>query len=219
MLLRRVMQQVREQNWLAVVLDFFVVVIGIWIALLITQWSEKQQRLTDLARAEMEINQELALSYLYMHERVAFAPCRLERYARLEELLLLPETQWAGEPSALSSSYRPFGTDIWNSVLQQGDLDEMASDRRLTFTSVFENIKKIDELQDAVFEAESGLRVLGRSVQMTISDRLRYYDELAVADGLSRLLEVSRRADDSHYRRGKACLPYRRVAISGTKRG
>ncbi len=40
MILRRITKHVRDQNWFAVVLDFFIVVVGILIAFQITNWSE-----------------------------------------------------------------------------------------------------------------------------------------------------------------------------------
>lgn len=40
MLLRRITEHVQEQNWFAVGLDFFIVVVGILIAFQITNWSE-----------------------------------------------------------------------------------------------------------------------------------------------------------------------------------
>ena len=40
MILRRITEHVREQNWFAVALDFFIVVAGILIAFQITNWSE-----------------------------------------------------------------------------------------------------------------------------------------------------------------------------------
>ena len=42
MLLRRITQHVKEQNWFAVFLDFFIVVAGILIAFQITNWNEAQ---------------------------------------------------------------------------------------------------------------------------------------------------------------------------------
>ncbi|MCR9224025.1 MAG: hypothetical protein NXH70_08125 [Hyphomonas sp.] len=43
MLLRRITKHVKEQNWFAVGLDFFIVVVGILIAFQITNWSEGRQ--------------------------------------------------------------------------------------------------------------------------------------------------------------------------------
>ena len=42
MLLRRITQHVKEQNWFAVALDFFIVVAGILIAFQITEWNERR---------------------------------------------------------------------------------------------------------------------------------------------------------------------------------
>ena len=57
MILRRITEHVRAQNWTAIALDFFIVVLGILLAFQITEWSaERQQRiaegryLTELAR-------------------------------------------------------------------------------------------------------------------------------------------------------------------------
>ena len=44
MILRRITKHVKEQNWLAVGLDFFIVVAGILIAFQITNWSESRQQ-------------------------------------------------------------------------------------------------------------------------------------------------------------------------------
>ena len=47
MLLRRVIEHVKTQNWTAVALDFLIVVVGILIAFQITEWSEARN---DLAK-------------------------------------------------------------------------------------------------------------------------------------------------------------------------
>jgi hypothetical protein len=43
MLLRRVIEHVKTQNWTAVALDFVIVVAGILIAFQITNWNEARQ--------------------------------------------------------------------------------------------------------------------------------------------------------------------------------
>ncbi|NNC38884.1 MAG: hypothetical protein HKO02_15605 [Hyphomonadaceae bacterium] len=48
MLLRSLTKHVRDQNWLAVFLDFFIVVVGILIAFQITNWNEERAE-NDLA--------------------------------------------------------------------------------------------------------------------------------------------------------------------------
>lgn len=42
MRLRSLTEHIREQNWFAVALDFFIVVVGILIAFQITNWNERR---------------------------------------------------------------------------------------------------------------------------------------------------------------------------------
>lgn len=42
MLLRRVIKHVKDQNWLAVTIDFLIVVIGIFVGLQVQEWSVQQ---------------------------------------------------------------------------------------------------------------------------------------------------------------------------------
>ena len=40
MLLRRVMQHVKDQNWTAVAIDFFIVVVGVFVGIQVSNWNE-----------------------------------------------------------------------------------------------------------------------------------------------------------------------------------
>jgi large-conductance mechanosensitive channel len=40
MLLRRVIEHVKDQNWLAVFLDFVIVVVGVFIGIQVANWNE-----------------------------------------------------------------------------------------------------------------------------------------------------------------------------------
>jgi len=41
MLLRSVIKHVKTQNWFAVILDFFIVIIGVFIGIQVANWNEK----------------------------------------------------------------------------------------------------------------------------------------------------------------------------------
>lgn len=62
MLLRRITQHVKDQNWFAVGLDFVIVVFGVFMGFQVQQWNEHRKNLSDtqeyLARlaADMEIS-------------------------------------------------------------------------------------------------------------------------------------------------------------------
>lgn len=74
MILRRITQHVKEQNWFAVGVDFLIVVLGILIAFQITNWNERQvstrqaERLlatleTDLQDLRKRVNDQKDFSY------------------------------------------------------------------------------------------------------------------------------------------------------------
>ena len=66
MLLRSISKHVKDQNWFAVLLDFFIVVVGILIAFQITQWNERRQEgvfeITYLKRLAVDLDE--TISYL-----------------------------------------------------------------------------------------------------------------------------------------------------------
>lgn len=206
MILRRITQHVKAQNWFAVGLDFVIVVTGIWVALMAGQWADERQQRSDLARAKAGINTEIASVYFYAHERLTIAPCRKARYAELAELLRTPDPQWPGSPGpygdgeltkhrvfppALRSSSRPWASVAWDTALGKGTLDTMDPERRRLLTYHYDGVKGAADLQSDIFKIESRLQVLSYPVAMTTSDRLRYYDVLSEADAQSAGLELS----------------------------
>lgn len=53
MILRRITQHVREQNWTAIAIDFVIVVIGVFIGIQVSNWNQAR---TDQALAERYLN-------------------------------------------------------------------------------------------------------------------------------------------------------------------
>ena len=76
MLLRSLTKHVKDQNWFAVALDFFIVVVGILLAFQITNWNERREANANLERAEAAILAEVYLNYINLKERVALTQCR-----------------------------------------------------------------------------------------------------------------------------------------------
>ena len=205
MLLRRMIEHVKAQNWTAIALDFVIVVVGIWVALMAGQWSQERQQRLDLARAERDINDEIAVVYRNAYERLALAPCRKARYAELAALLLTPDPNWPGSPGpygdgeltkhrvfppALRSSMRPWASLAWETELSKGTLDTMDPERRRLLSSYHDSVTGAAVLQGEIYRIESRLQVLSHPIEMTMSDRLRYYDVLAEADAQSAGLEL-----------------------------
>ena len=206
MLFRRIEQHVRDQNWFAVGIDFCIVVVGIWVALMVGQWSNETQKRADLAQAEQAINREIAAVYYFAHERLSIAPCRKARYAELAEMLLDSDTDWPGSPGpygdglltkhrvlppALRSSRRSWISEAWDTALAKGTLDILEQEKRSDLANHYIEVKDAAVLQEEIFRIEAQLQVLTHPLQMTMSDRLRYYDVLAEADAISADLELT----------------------------
>lgn len=74
MILRRITKHVKDQNWFAVGLDFFIVVVGILIAFQITNWSESRSD----RDAERVILERLEAEFEYQKTELEFLVERLE---------------------------------------------------------------------------------------------------------------------------------------------
>ena len=60
MLLRRVTQHVKSQNWFAVCIDFIIVVVGVFIGIQVANWSALQGDMAEYQRALDRLDVELA---------------------------------------------------------------------------------------------------------------------------------------------------------------
>ena len=125
MLLRRLTKHLRAQNWLAVALDFIIVVFGILLAFQITEWNEHRVRLGEEARLIEQLRLEVSAQIKDEQAAVDFLA---ERLANLRAaLLIVQETQRSLELSkdqceAMARSHR-----FRESALGLPTLDEMAA--------------------------------------------------------------------------------------------
>jgi hypothetical protein len=66
MLLRSISKHVKEQNWFAVFIDFFIVVVGVFIGIQVANWNETQNNkaglVTTLERLDREVSKNLAIT-------------------------------------------------------------------------------------------------------------------------------------------------------------
>ena len=67
MLLRRVTEHVRQQNWFAVGIDFAIVVIGVYIGIQVSNWNEQRVN-RNIAAAHLEEIAEDLRAHLDFHD-------------------------------------------------------------------------------------------------------------------------------------------------------
>ena len=96
MLLRRITQHVKDQNWFAVALDFLIVVVGILIAFQINAWSDRQADKRSLNTAlkllqdEIKANITTLETTSKLHSDIATAGKDLLQVVRDPELNTVP---------------------------------------------------------------------------------------------------------------------------------
>ncbi|MEM7276765.1 MAG: hypothetical protein AAF385_01460 [Pseudomonadota bacterium] len=133
MLFRRISKHLADQNWVAVGIDFAIVVVGVFIGLQVANWNEARQ----------DANDELAtvsrlLGDFETHEKVL-----MERSARAEQLALtsarlLAIVQSGQEPadrdsvkelifSCLGTSFRVSPPSSYTELLESGALSKLRS--------------------------------------------------------------------------------------------
>ena len=195
MLLRSITKHVRDQNWFAVFLDFFIVVAGILIAFQITNWNERREADVNLERAEAAIKAEVYLNYVNLKERVALTQCRKESLRNLGQRLMEPGDDWEriyrdvedtpegpAFRSVLRSPNRPWMTSVWDAELARGSLNNMEQDKWIALEGVYGVIKYVEVLQEKIQTSQNQLIALAHTTQLSQADRLRYFDVVSELD-------------------------------------
>lgn len=92
MLLRSITKHVKEQNWFAVLLDFFIVVVGILIAFQITNWNEARSDARDEAALNIRFMEEFTVLEELLEERIVRAERITTSTSKLIDMIRVDES-------------------------------------------------------------------------------------------------------------------------------
>jgi hypothetical protein len=202
MILRRLTQHIKDQNWFAVGLDFVIVVVGILLAFQITSWSEVRGEKVALARAEVAIAGDLIDNYINAKERIALSECRKLGLRALGERLLQPGDRWeaapnisndtelAAFPAVVGSPKRFWKTRIWETELARGSFDLMDPERRRDIDLIFGAVKAMSKFQGATVDNESRLIILGQANELSRAERHKLFEIISILDEQSVALHM-----------------------------
>ena len=158
MILRSVTQHVKDQNWFAVVLDFIIVVVGVFVGLQVSNWNE----------AKTFDNKETVLLYELkkeMQNSIVFTDHKIDSYS---------EVAAAGKRSLdFLSSNVSCGTECWPIIV---DLMHASQWQGVNVKiSTYENMRRIGlPRNNAVIDAvEASLKQIGAGVD-AFSDKPHY---------------------------------------------
>lgn len=203
MILRRITQHIKNENWFAVTLDFIIVVIGVAVAMMGQEWLSERSQRANAIQAEKAIQIDLLNNYYYAKERIAIAECRKQIYQSISEKLLEQGDEWIGMPryddiavgsyalpNLLRSPSRPWGSRNWVAELARGTFNSMDVNRRDQMDGIFNQSQRSSELQTDIRKLEGRMKTLALSTRISQSDRLRYLDMLGELDNKSALVEL-----------------------------
>ena len=200
MILARLSMAVREQKWFAVLLEFFIVLLGVGFALAGDQYLSRLARQADLERLEPEISTSLFNIYRYSSERYAIRACRNQHLAELTDQLLGAEGMWDGDrwrrdrnsPFSVvwSDPSRPFVTPFWEAAANRGTLNVMDQVRREEINYIFRSAALIEQNQDKILILHARLSLLSRNVELSREERHQYYNVIAEIDGYERMIAL-----------------------------
>ena len=158
MILRRLSEHVKEQNWFAVALDFLIVVVGVFIGIQVSNWNA--------ARSDRIEEQKLLMR---LYDETGVLSGRLK--AESERVLPFMDTLWSLRPALLAGAPRGPLSDYecWTLAASHAatsltddlpTLDEILSTGRL---ELIENqiIKK--ELRDFVFNRNKARAIVAKA--------------------------------------------------------
>ncbi len=187
MLLRRIMKHVTDQNWFAVLLDFVIVVSGVWLALFVGQTADDRNRQAEFEVIFDGLKGELAYNYFTAHERLLVSPCRVQKSKELSEALLNVDEPWPGKPGVFGDdqlgtyNYRafpdairvPFGhwTDVYfQSIKGNSALNLIPAAYGAPLISWYNQIGKVTDTEEHVYRIAGRLNTLAYPAELSISD-------------------------------------------------
>jgi hypothetical protein len=88
MILRRITQHVKEQNWFAVALDFFIVVVGILIAFQITNWNEGRKDRAQERQTIERLHSDFEALAREVREKIEFMEPLVESIDEIEQFII-----------------------------------------------------------------------------------------------------------------------------------
>ncbi|MGD9800672.1 MAG: hypothetical protein AB7V02_08745 [Parvularculaceae bacterium] len=208
MILRRVIAHFRKQEWTAIAIDFVIVVMGVGVALAAGEWMKTRSVKADLKAAEITIHGELYRNYLNALERIAVRDCSAIQIRQLADQIKNTDDPWepvaplpnggsmAGElGSIFRAPYRGASlTSAWEAAGDAGLLIYMDPERRGALSELFSVSETLSRYQDDVFRKQSELKALMITTELSVADRLRYYDILGEIDAASALMELGAQA-------------------------
>lgn len=179
MLLRSISKHVKDQNWFAVVLDFFIVVVGILIAFRITSWNE--------GRLEHQLSQDYTTQLISdLQDDLVAAKSSYNYYSQVLESITDADrllSQSSSDATTLivtmyrASEYthRPLNRATWEQIVSSGHLNLLPN------TAVRNDISEYYKFQ----ETKTANRIFDAPYRSAVRSVIPLPVQLSIREGCS----------------------------------
>ena len=156
MLLRRITKHVKDQNWFAVGIDFFIVVVGVFIGIQVSNWNADQQQ-SALGKAYLSrMTDDLVAMESYLDEKLSRSQANLD----LAKKLLQAASAQGFQDDTLIAATEDYFTDGWvtpqftiiDAVYQDmsatGNLNLLDDSLRQQITTYYARLDRVQEVME-----------------------------------------------------------------------
>ncbi len=185
MLLRRITEHVKAQNWTAVALDFVIVVVGVFIGIQLGNWNEAMQR----RDREQQYLERLDLEMDTIRDRATGGAEAFKQSVNGIDLLLRLRRQYKADPATPLPDDEEIANAIASITTGRVPADSPAAFKEMVANGALETLSSA-ELRQALFAYDEFANV-ARAGWMTLRD-----EGHAAANAMSGLIDVAAANED-----------------------
>jgi len=187
MLLRRVIDHVKAQNWTAIVLDFAIVVSGVFIGIQVSNWNGDRQNASRTQTYYMRLIDDLDSERIVLRARIAYFST-VESYG-LIALNTLSDADAARDSNFLMAAYH--ASNSWTYEPQRSTYDEILSSG---VTEAIPDPALRKKLANFYTNIESASQVISARAQYrdNIRSVLPYEIQIAIRENCNDVVSVSK---------------------------
>ncbi len=192
MLLRRITQHVKDQNWFAVFVDFFIVVVGVFIGLQVQEWAIEQERKKDevayLERLNDETKQLIELRKQYDEIRPLIISIATKAYQKIfsdDEVITFTDQEcrsviWTSEKfRTIPPSELPTITEL----LASGRLETISSESLRI--EILNYIQEVNKARDYIYVTQGKKSSITEKYSEMFTLTIKDLDNFTKNDGIN----------------------------------
>jgi len=209
MILRRITQHVKDQNWFAVGLDFVIVVTGILIAFQITNWSEARRQASQTELALNSVKAELSILLFLSGERLSNEPCRIQKIRALSDRLAEDGEDWEADididmndgsryseismSRILRTPLRPWPDTAWKTLIASETALHLERAQFNRLSIIFDLATETDQLDEMAWRLRGKLSHLALSGTLSAAERRAALETLGEFSAIGDLIHINAR--------------------------